>query len=138
MSIASLSTTQVPQTLAAGTATTRPASSAQGPFGTQLQSLLAGQSSATSGATTTAYQTEPGRGTPGKAHRHHGHHASGTEANAANGTTNGQTTASAQSGTGGTNGTSGTSGIGQQSPGGVLLNDLMCGLRAYGATTTLM
>ena len=131
MSIASLSTTQVPQTLAAGTATTGPASSAQGPFGTQLQSLLAGQSSATSGATTTAYQTEPGRGTPGRAHRHHGHRASSTDANAANGTENGQTTAGAQSGTGG------TSGAGQQTPGGVLLNDLMRGLQAYGATTTL-
>jgi hypothetical protein len=32
---------------------------------------------------------------------------------------------------------SGTSGTGQQTPGGVLLNDLMRSLQAYGATTTL-
>ncbi len=134
MSIASLSATQVPQNLAAGAATTAPASSAQGPFGTQLQSLLAGQSSASSSATTTAYQTEPGRGTPGKAHHHHGHHASGTDANAANGTENGPTTAVAQTATGGTSGTNST---GQQTPRGVLLSNLMRGLQAYGATTTL-
>jgi hypothetical protein len=132
MSIASLSTTQVPQPLAAGAAAAAPASSAQGPFGTQLQSLLGGQSSATSDATATAYQTEPGRGTPAKAHHHRGHHASSTDASAANGTANGQTTASAQSGA------SGASGAGQQTPGGVLVNDLMRGLQAYGATTTLM
>ncbi len=135
MSIASPSTTQVPQPLAAGTATSASASPAQGAFGAQLQSLLGGQTSAANGTTATAYQTEPGRGTPGKAHRHHGHHASGTDTNAANGTENGQAVAGAQSGASGTGGVGGT---GQQTAGGVLLNDMMRGLQAYGATTTLM
>jgi hypothetical protein len=135
MSITNLGTTQAAQTLAAGTTTTAPAASGQGSFGRQLQSALAGQSTAGSGSTTaTAYQTEPGRGAPGNAHHHRGHHASDTGATVANGTTNGQTTASAQSGTGGT---SATNGAGQQTPGGLLLNDLMRGLQAYGATTSM-
>ena len=130
MSIASLDTTQAPQTFAAETATTAPASAAQGAFGAQLQSLLAGQSGAQSSAAQTAYQTEPGRGIPGNTHRHHGHQASGIDANAADGMENGQSTTGAQA-------SSGTGGSGQQAPGGVLLSDLMQGLQAYGATTTL-
>jgi len=71
----------------------------------------------------------------GKAQRHHGHHASDTDANVANGTQNDQTAAGTQSGT---SAASGANSTGQQTPGGVLLTDLMRGLQAYGATTTLM
>ena len=125
MSIASLGTAQVPQSLLAAGTAAAPASVTQGAFGTQLQSLLAGQSSTGGSAAPTAYQTEPGRGTPDRVHHHHGHHASGTDANAADGMENGQSTASAQGGTS------------HKTPGGLLLTDLMRGLRAYGATTTL-
>ena len=131
MSIASVSTTQTPQTLVAGAAVTAPVRTAQGPFAAQVQSLLAGKSGTAGGATATAYQTEPGRGVPGKAHHPRGHHTAGTDTNAANGTDNSQTTAGVQGGLGGTGST------GKQTPGGVLLNDLMRGLHAYGATTTL-
>lgn len=132
MSILSLGTAPAPQTLAAATTPTTPASLAQGPFSVQLQSLRAGQSSAGSSTTQTAFQTEPRRGAPGKAHHHHGRNASSTDANTANGTENGQTMAGAQTGA------SGPGSAGPQTKGGVLLGAMMRGLQAYGATTTLV
>jgi hypothetical protein len=97
-----------------------------------LQSVRSGQSSANgSGTTQTAFQTQPRRGAPGKAHRQHGRNASGIDPNAATGTESGQTTAAAQGGT------SGPGSTGQQAKGGVLLSAMMHGLHAYGATTTL-
>jgi hypothetical protein len=136
MSIASLGTIQVPQTFAAGTVTAASktplgaaatsASQAQGAFGAQLQSLMGGQSSATSGAVTAAHQAHPARGTPGRAYHHRSHHASSTDANVADDTARAGTWTGAAGGTG------------QQAPGRVLLNDMMRGLQAYGATTTLM
>jgi hypothetical protein len=132
MSIFSLSSTPAPHTLAASATPTTPASSAQGPFSVQLQSRLAGQSSAGSSATQSAFQTDPRRGAPGKAHRHHGRNASSTDSNAATGTETSQASATAQSGA------SGPGSTGQQTKGGVLLSDMMRGLQAYGATTTLV
>ncbi len=129
MNIASLGTTQTPQSFLAATGIAASASSTQGAFNAQLQSLLAGQSSTGSSAAQTAYQTEPGRGVSGRAHHYHGHDASGADANAADGMDNGQTSVGTQA--------SGTSSTGQQAPGGVMLGDLMRGLQAYGATTTL-
>jgi hypothetical protein len=132
MSIFSLSTAQAPQALAASATRTTLPSLAQGPFSAQLQSLRSGQSSAGSSSTTqTAFQTQPRRSPPSKAHRQHGRNASGTDPNAASGTESGQTTAAAQSGA------SGRGSTGQQAKGGVLLNAMMRGLLAYGATTTL-
>jgi hypothetical protein len=143
MSIASLGTTQASHSIFAAATAASQTSAAPGAFGgalagafgTQLQSLLAGQSGTGSSAAQTAYQTEPGRGAPGGVHHHDGHHAAGTDANAADGMDNGQTAPTAQNGT---NGTSTPGSTGQQGPGGVLLSDLMRGLQAYGATTTLM
>jgi len=132
MSIFSLSTAQAPQALATAAASATPASSAQGPFSAQLQSLRGGQPSAASSTTQTAMQTEPRRSAPGKAHHHHGRNASSTDSNTANGTENGQTMAGAQ------NGASGPGSTGQQTKGGVLLSAMMRGLQAYGATTTLV
>ncbi len=131
MSIFSLGTAQAPQTLAASATPRTPANPAQGPFSAQLQSLHEGQSSAASNTTQLAFQTEPRRGVPGKAHHHHGRTASSTDSNAATGTENGQTSAAAPSGA------SGPGSTGQQTKGGVLLSDMMRGLQAYGATTTL-
>jgi hypothetical protein len=132
MSIFSLSTAQAPQTLAASATSTPPASPVRRPFSAQLQSLRAGQSSAGSSSTTqTAFHTEQRRGAPSKAHHPHGRNASSTDSNAATGTANGPTTAAGQSGTKGPGST------GQQTKGGVLLNDMMRGLQAYGVTTTL-
>jgi hypothetical protein len=132
MSIFSLSTAQAPQALATAAASAKPAGSAQGQFSAQLQSLRSGQSSAGSSSTTqTAFQTQPRRSAPSKAHRPHGRNASSTDSNAATGTETGQTTAPAQSGAGGPGST------GQQAKGGVLLSAMMHGLQAYGATTAL-
>jgi len=131
MSIVGLGTVQAPQTRAASATPTTPASSAQGPFSAQLQSLRTGQPSAGSSTTQSAFQTEPRRGAPGTAHHHHGRNASSIDSNAATGTENAQTSAAAQSGAGG------PGSAGQQTKGGVLLNDMMRGLQAYGATTML-
>lgn len=140
MSIPSLSTTQVPQTSATGTTTATPGTAAQGPFGSQLQSLLGGKSSTPSAATATAYQSQPSRGAARNAHHPRGRYASSTDTNAANGTQNSAAVVGAPSGANGTSGasgTSGSSGTSQQAPGGVLLTDMMRGLQAYGSTTTL-
>lgn len=132
MSIASLGTTQAAQTIATNAAR---ATSGQGSFGGALQSSLAGQPTSAGGATQTASLTKSQRSTPSTQHHHHDHshrNSSGAGAIAANGGASGQTTAGAQSGT------SGTSGAGQQTSAGVLVNNMMRGLQAYGATTTLV
>jgi hypothetical protein len=135
MSIASLGTVPVRQTIATAATHAMAASSAQGPFSAQLQALRASQSGTGSSATQTAYHTEPGRGAPSKAHRPHARNASNTDANAANGTDSSQSTSGDPSAA---SGTSGSSSSGQQTPGAGLLNSMMRGLQAYGATTTLM
>jgi len=132
MSIFSLSATQAPQALAAHATPAKPPSSAQGPFSAQLQSLRSGQSTAGSSNTTqTAFQTQPRRSDASKAHRPHARNASGIDPNAGTGTESGQTTAAAQSGASGPGGTV------PQAKGGALVNAMMRGLQAYGATTTL-
>ena len=143
MSIPSLSPTQIPQIPATGTTTATPGTASQGPFGSQLQSLLGGKSSTPSAAAATAFQPQPSRGSASKAHHPRGSHASSTDSNAANGTQNSAAVVGAPGGANGTSGasgagrTSGTSSTGQQTPGGVLLTDMMRGLQAYGSTTTL-
>ena len=145
MSIPSLtSVARVPPTPAAGATSGASGASGQGAFGSQLQSLLGGKSSSPSGAKATAFQPQPSRGSPHKAHQlSRGRHASSTDSDAASGTQSASDAASAPGGasgtssasaTGATSGTSGSSSSGQQGPGGVLLNDMMRGLQAYGAT----
>ncbi len=141
MSIFSLGTTSVSHPLAVGAMTGASASSTQGPFSAQLQSLRAGKSDTGSAATQSAYEARPKRGSPGNAHHPHGRYASGTDSNAANGTASGLSTTGAQrginSGGSGTGVTGTTGSTGQQSPGGVLLDSMMRGLQAYGAASTL-
>ncbi len=134
-SLAPLGTTQPAQTLAARAAA---ATSAQaGAFGAQVQSWLASQSAAAGTATQSASLTEPGRATPGAGH-HRRRQSSSTEANAANGISPGLSpSANATASAGGSaNGATGA-GTTQQSPGSLLLNDMMRGLQAYGATSRL-
>ncbi len=149
MSIPSLtSIARVPPTAAAGATSSAPGASGQGAFGSQLQSLLGGKSSSPNGAKATAFQPQPSRGAPHKAHQQPpGRHASSTDSNAAMGTQSASDAVGAQGGAsgsgvagaaGGTSGTSGSGSSGQQGPGGVLLNDMMRGMQAYGSTTSLV
>ena len=140
MSIANVTTTSIPQTSVAGTTTAAPATSGQGAFGSQLQSLLGGKSSSANGAAATAYQAQPSHGAARNAHHPRGRYASGTDADAAAGVASGEATTGAPSGgsaTNGAGGAGGSSSTGQMPPGSVLLNDMMRGLQAYGETSTL-
>jgi hypothetical protein len=135
MSIATLGATHAAQTVATNAAR---ATSGQELFGVALRSSLGGQSTSAGGAAQTASLTEPARSTPSTQHHHsdRGHRdPSGAGASAATGRASGQTTAGAPSGTSGTNG---TRGAGQQTPAGVLANNMMRDLQAYGAATALV
>jgi hypothetical protein len=135
MSIAGLGTLQTAHPIITSAAA---ASSAQGGFGAQVQAWMASQSSASSGATQSASLTEPGRATPGAARHHHAQSPS-TDANTADGTSNNPSgpASSASLGKTANTGAGATSSTGQQTPGGLLLNDMMRGLQAYGATSSI-
>jgi hypothetical protein len=141
MSILSLGTTPVSQPLSVGAATGTSSSSAQKAFSAQLQSLRAGQSSPRGTETQTAYQAQPNRGAASKAHHPRGRYASDTDSNAADGTASGLSTTGMQRGFGGAgfgaSDTGATGGASQQAPGGALLDSMMRGLQAYGATSAL-
>jgi hypothetical protein len=116
MNIASLGSAQMAQTVAAGSTFGTP-----GSFGTDLQSLLSGQTAL--GATQSASVTEPGRGVPEATHRHR-HSGSTDGGQPATDMGNSQTAATSAGGS-------------QQSAGGLLVGDMMRGLQAYGATTSV-
>jgi len=99
---------------------------------------MASQSSASRGATQSTSLTEPGRATSGTA-RHHQAQWPSTDANTADGTSN-NPSGPAGSGSPGKSvntGAGATSSAGRQTSGGLLLNDMMRGLQAYGATSSI-
>jgi hypothetical protein len=112
MNIAALGSSQVAQTVAAGST-----------FGTagSFGAMVPGQSG--SGAAQSASTTEPGRGVPGSMPHHH--HRGSTDGGQPATDSGGSQTASA------------SGGGSQQGPGGLLLGDMMRGLQAYGATTSV-
>lgn len=114
----------VPSVLLGTTGPATMAASTAGAFGATLQTTMAGQSAGDSDPLRTAYQTEPGRGTPGSAHRHH-HHLDGGASDAT-----GTATAQGESGTAAT----ATAAANSQTSGELLLSDMLRGLQAYGAT----
>ena len=103
MSIAGVSTTSYAAAATQAGAAATPGASA---FGAQLQSAIANQASA--GAAATAYQTEPGRGTPAAGQHHHHSHGSMNDLSGSTATA--------------------------QSAGSLLYGDMQRGLQAYGAT----
>ena len=136
MHITNPGTAQAGQALAAATATATSATAPQASFGADLQSLLAGQSTSPSDTAQTASLTDPGPGTPSTAQHHHRGPDDGVRT--ANGMTNGSAAAAPGSSAGSPSGLStGTaSTAAQQTAGGLLFNDMMRGLQAYGATAS--
>ncbi len=134
MNIAALGSVQTAHPIVASAAA---AASAPGGFGAQVQAWMANHSSASDGATQSASMTEPGRATR-STERHHPHESSSTEANATSGTSanlSGSASSGSAAGTGSNPGTGASTGTGQRGPGGLLLDDMMRGLQAYGTTS---